>query len=460
MSSALALLICTIFVLFLLRIDRKQFPNVSISLWIPTIWMLFIATKPLGYWLGMSGEDMEARSFVDQAFLTTLFCLALLILVKRQFNWSRAIRKNIWVILLIGYMLTSILWSDTPFISFKRWIREIIAVVMAFVVFTEEEPRQALQSIFRRTIYILIPLSYILIHYFPELGRLYGRWSGAEMWIGVALHKNSLCRLCLFSAFFLIWTLIRRWQGRDIPIVRYQTFLEAFLLILTLWLMGGPPHSFSYSVTTNVSFAVGLLALIALLWMKKRGTVLGPKALIALIAFIIVYGTVTPFIGGLSLMDISSAFGREKNLTGRTDIWAILLPHVMERPIFGSGFGGFWTAELHKLTSSHAHNGYLEIILGLGFIGLLLFAIFFMSTCRKAQRAMTRDFDWGVLIICYLLMALVHNITEASVAEFSIHLTAVILFLVASLPIKRDENVPDYKNFQRETPVWPDKTDD
>jgi hypothetical protein len=101
-------------------------------------------------------------------------------------------------------MLSSIFWSDMPFISFKRWVKELVAVVMTFFVLSESDPRKALQSIFRRTIYILIPFSYILINYFPEYGREYGRWSGGQMWIGVALQKNGLGRLCVFSAFFSV----------------------------------------------------------------------------------------------------------------------------------------------------------------------------------------------------------------------------------------------------------------
>ena len=375
---------------------------------------------------------MESGSPMDRAFLSGILCLGLLILAKRQFNWSNAIKENIWLMLLLGYMLISIFWSDMPFISFKRWIRQLIAVVMAFMVATEPEPRQALQSVFRRTIYVLIPFSYILIHYFPEYGRMYGHWSGALSWTGAAMQKNGLGRLCLFAAFFLIWTFIRKWQGRDIPAVRYQTYIEAFILILTFWLLGGPQHSFSYSATTNIAFIVGLSALIGLFWMKRRGTVLGPKTLIVIIAFIIVYGTVTPRIGGLSLLDVSSTFGRNETLTGRTVIWSRLVPLAMARPLLGYGFGGFWTTKMRELTSSHAHNGYLDVVLNLGFFGLLLFAIFLLSCSRKAQRVMTQDFDWGALLICFLLMLVVHNITETSMAAFTSHLMVVPLFLAVS----------------------------
>lgn len=397
--------------------------------------MLVNASKPLGTWFGIRGanmESMELGSPLDRAFLIALLCLGLIILAKRRFNWSNAIKENIWLMLLVGYMLASILWSDISYISFKRWMRELIAVVMAFLVLSEPDPRQALKNIFRRTIYVLIPFSYVLIHYFPEYGRQYGRWAGELMWCGVATQKNGLGLLCLFAIFFLIWSFIRRRQGRDIPAVRYQTLLETFILILAFWLMGGPQHNFSYSATSNVTLILGLLALIGFFWMKKWGKLIGGGTLAAIVAFIIVYGTITPFIGKLSLMDVSSIFGRDETLTGRNQIWASLIPFAIKRPMGGHGFGGFWTEAVREAISTHAHNGYLDIILNIGVIGLIFFSMFLLSCCRKAQREMTQNFDWGICFICYLLMAVVHNIGESSMVDLSGKLSAFVLILAVS----------------------------
>jgi len=419
-------------VLFLLRLERKQAPGVSLALWIPTIYILLTTSKPLGIWFGVGGATMEEGSPIDRVVLTALLCLGLLILIRRQFNWYSAIKKNVWVVLFVGYMFYSILWSDMPYVSFKRSIRELTAVIMVFLVATEPEPRDALQCIFRRAIYVLIPYSYILIHYFPKYGREYARWSGGQMWIGVASQKNGLALLCLFSALFLTWTVIRRWQGHDIPVVRYQTPVEVFLLFLTMYLFTGPNHSFAYSVTSTVALAGGLLSFFVFLWMKKVGILIGSKTLMVMVSLIIIYGSITPFVGGLTLYDASSALGRDETLTGRSDIWAYLVPYVMDRPILGHGFGGFWTDAIREATSSHAHNGYLDMILNLGFAGHILFSIFLLSCCRRLQKVMTQDFDWGAFGICFLVMAIVHNIAESSIVGFTGILSTVILVLAVS----------------------------
>lgn len=425
--------------LLMLWYDRKQASEFSIALWIPTIWMLIIASKPLGIWFNPTGvvidggSTLEEGSPFDRIFLFSLLGLGLITLLKRRFNWSAGIKENKWLILLIGYMLVSILWSEMPYVSLKRWAREFIALIMAFVITTETNPRKALESLFRRVIYILIPLSYVLIHYYAEYGRLYLHREGKLMWIGATLHKNQLAQLCLFASFYLIWTFSKRWKGRSPSAARYQTFFELCILILAFWLMGGPQHSLTYSATTTGAFVAGLSIFSVLSWMKKHGTVAGPTAFMAFIAFIIIYGTITPMVGKLSLIDVSSLLGREETLTGRTEVWAQLVPAAMSRPLFGFGFGGFWTTLNRAVYDiSDAHNGYLGMTLELGFFGILFFSFFILSAMRKARKEMSRDFDWACLWICYISMTVIHNITESSLNTFTTRLMAILLLLSIS----------------------------
>ena len=426
-----ALLLCTVFVLFLLWLEKKQASSMALSLWIPTIWMLLIASKPLALWFMMQ-DDTNEGSLLDRNLLILLLLIGLLLLIKRRFNLSRAIRENIWLMMLIGFMLISILWTDIPFMSFKRWIRELVAVVMAFLVLTERNPHQAMESIFRRTVYILIPFSLLLIKYYPQYGVDYGRWSGELMWVGVTMQKNGLGRLCLIAAFFLIWTFIKRWQGRDPSAVKYQTYAEIVVLILAFWLLNGP-SIISMSATAVASMAAGLAVFVGLLLMKKWKIYAAANTLVAIIAAVIIFGTIMVFTGGSTIGSFTSSVGRDATLTGRTEIWAELLPLAMLRPIVGHGVGGFWSPEAkakHQLTE--AHSGYLEIILDYGFIGLLLFSLFLLSSCRKAHREMKHDYYWGSLWICFLLMSVIHNISESSLNSFANQLTAVLLFLAVS----------------------------
>lgn len=431
MPPRFASILTTIFILFLLRLERKQNPTASYALWIPTLWMLLVTGKAVAGWFGIGGAYTEEEgSVLDRQVLSAFLVIGLLILMKRHFNWINGIRDNTYPVLLIGFMLVSILWSDVPFVSLKRWTREGgIAIVMAFVVSTEVDPPKALKSLFRRIIYVHMPLSILLIKYYPDLAVTYTRWSGDRMWIGVSTQKNGLALLCLFAIFFLLWTLIRRWRGLDIPVTWYQTYIEVFIIMLSIWLFMGPERTLTYSSTSTAALAAGVISLLGLIWLKRRNIIMRGHSLAVFILLVILYGTVTPFVGGLTIFDVSALLGRDKTLTGRSDIWAALIPYAIQSPFLGHGFGGFWNKELRATIDVEAHNGYLDTILNIGITGLIFWSIFLIASCRKAQREMMQDFDWGIFWFCIILMAVIHNIAESSMTSFSGLMPVVILFL-------------------------------
>ena len=335
MPPPLALLLCTLFrTLTSCRYDRRQARGNTWALWLPTLWTFLIATKPLGIWFGVGGTDIDAGSPPDRTFLSALLVIGLIILLNRGFNWSAAIRENRWLMLLLCYMLVSVIWSDTPYNSFKRSVRELTAVVMAFVVYTEPWPKEALQSLLRRSVYVLIPFSLLVIKYFPNYGVQYVSWSGERMWVGVTTQKNALGRLCMIAALFLVWTLMRRWKKRDIPVAKYQTSAELLLLGLTAYIFKGPPGA--YPATALVALIVGVTAFVALLWMKKHNVRLSARMVTVCLTAVIAFGVITPLVGGSTVADFTLGIGRDATLTGRTDIWAGLLPFCS----FGRHFWG------------------------------------------------------------------------------------------------------------------------
>jgi len=425
LPPSLALFAGLCYIAFLLRLDRRQNPEATLALWIPTVWLLIASTKALGTWFGMQSTSIEEGSALDRNVLILLFCIVLGLLLKRKFDFASGFRENAWLLAYLGITLCSVVWSDLPFVSFKRFFRETIPIFMAFLVMTEKDPKEAIATAVRRAVYILIPLSLILIKWFPDLGVDYTVWTGDRMWIGVADQKNELGQLTSLSAFFILWSLLRRGRRPAGPRIRYLMLADLSVLAITLYLMQGSDAG--YSATSLVILAVSLICLAGLLWLKKKGRILGPGTIKACVAFVVVYGIITPFLGRLTIIDISSSLGRNSTLTDRTNIWAGLIPQAMSRPVLGHGAGAYWTTERFR-RGFPAHNGYLEIILVLGFIGLLLMAIYLVSLAGKAQNLLARDYTWGMLWLCWLTMALVNNITESSLNTFENILIAIPLW--------------------------------
>ncbi len=297
--------------------------------------------QTIGHMVSILGGTAES-SPIDRAFLIALFIWATAILIRRHFPLGRAARAHIWLMILLGFMLISLFWSVIPGTAFVRLVREFQAVLMAFVVLSEPFPRKAMESIFRRMIYILTPYSLMLVKFFPHLGREYSRWSGEEMWIGVALQKNGLGRLCILSLFFILWTWVKRRQKHEPPVGKMLIYTEIFLTAMTVYLMRGPGGKV-YSATAIGALAAGLLVYTGLLFLRKRSRPIGSFILMALVALIIMGGVVSIFTQGSAVGSLASTLGRDSTLTDRTVVWMALVPVAMRHPVLGNGFGSFWT---------------------------------------------------------------------------------------------------------------------
>jgi exopolysaccharide production protein ExoQ len=443
MPPQLALILCTGFVLYLLRYDRKLSPDVSQAVLLPNLWLFSIATKPFGVWFPSASGD-EYGSTWDQYFLISLLVLGLGVLARRQFNWSDAIRKHSWLFLLIGYMLASTFWSDLEFTGIKRLIRQFVAVVMAFVVLSEKNPRQTVECLLRRSAYVLIPFSMLLIKYYPYYGVEFHQWSGDRMWIGVSQQKNGLARVCIIALLFLGWDLFRRWKGRMLSESRNHTRAEVAVLMLGLYLFLLPDGK--ASATSTAAFALALATLWGLSWLRRHHIPVSFHALTLIVLSLIVIGISLPVGGNRIGGGISEAMGRDASLTGRADTWAEIVPIAMSHPILGCGFDSYWTPitrELHKMSNSH--NSYLDLFNELGALGLVAFSLYTLSIARTAHMALALDRAWGELCIAYLLMALVHGMAESSITSFTGHLLGTLLLLQVSCSSIRDNSKSRYQ---------------
>lgn len=438
MPPILALCLCTAFVLGLLWVERRRAPDLSWITWLPTLWVLIAASRPLSMWfagagVGEEGGSVEEGSFLDRVALSGFIALGLGVLARRRFNWSRALAENRWLVVLFAYMLVSILWSDFPFVSFKRWVKTGGTVVMAFVVLSEPAPLRALHSIFMRTACILLPYSLVLIKYFPSLGRSYGRWSGGTMWVGATMTKNTLGALCMVSAFVLVWTMIRRREGRETFLFRYDNWVDLGLLGLALVLLRGPGGAFS--ATSTAVLVLGL----AVFFLVRRRTLeasqLRAMVIAALVIAVVGYGFVELAFGQSPAALVASLLGRDPTLTGRTDlIWSELIPLSLKTPVLGVGYGAFWIRPIFDFAINQAHNGYLDVFIELGAVGLLILAGLIVSYFLKATREFPVNPDWAAFRLGFLLIVLLHNMTETSYLRSTILLWNVFVLLMIVYP--------------------------
>ena len=61
---------------------------------------------------------------------------------------------------------------------------------------------------------------------------------------------------------------------------------------------------------------------------------------------------------------------------------------------------------------NEAHNGYIDVYLNLGWIGVCLLALVLISGYRRAVKVFRRDPELGGLFLAYIAAAVVYSITE------------------------------------------------
>lgn len=102
-------------------------------------------------------------------------------------------------------------------------------------------------------------------------------------------------------------------------------------------------------------------------------------------------------------------------------MWILCFAMALRRPWLGYGFNAFWQgregpsariARALDFTALHAHNGFLEILLDLGLVGLLVFGIGFVIYVWRACSLLRKprlEFAWPLMCLTFVFLA---NLTE------------------------------------------------
>jgi len=432
MPPALATLIFTLGIVALFKLDRDDDAEVSPALWIPTIWILISGSRMVSTWLDAGGEMKSPDAYLDGSpldrfVLTVLLAAGLLVLLWRSRRTAGFLSANGALVAFFLYCGLSVLWSEYPAVAFKRWTKIGGDFAMVLVVLTDPAPRAAVRRLVGRAVFLLVPISVLLIKYYPDLGRGYDRWTWSTYYAGVAGGKNGLGYVCLVVGLGSLWRWLAALRPEDGPLLRRPLIAHSIVLMAVLWLFWKAD-----SATSLACFIAGASVLTVTTICGSARSVSPARALAGALV-VLVFAAI--FVGsGTGLVE---AMGRDSTLTGRTDLWNRLLGMTVD-PFFGTGFESFWLGErVEKFWSTYwwhpnqAHNGYLEIFLNLGWIGIALLAVVIVAALVNIRRTFGRDNESARLRLAFLVVAIIYNFTEAAFKSFHLVFIAFLLAAVA-----------------------------
>jgi exopolysaccharide production protein ExoQ len=419
LPPTVALFLTVAFIVFLFRRDIRERPNVTGALWLPLIWILIICSRQVSDWLNIFGFhsgaiSLEEGSPLDACVYFVLIAAGICVLKKRQVQLWEIIRNNQWLTIFFIYCFLSIIWSDFPFVAFKRWIKVLGHPIMALIILTEPHPGEALTRLMKRCAYVIVPVSILFIKYYPQWGRGFDVWTGQAGNTGITANKNALGADCLILGFFFVWYLLQIWPLERSKARQNELFLIAATLAGIWWLL-----SMAQSSTSLVSLFIGVLivTIVGLRFVNKR--LIGTYIVCAVIGCIVLQSTFDAWGHLLQFL------GKNETLTDRTEVWQDAL-NIHINPFLGAGFESFWLGDRLKAMwdkwtfhPNQAHNGYLETYLNLGLVGLFLLIALLIATFWKSRRELLTNFQFGRFRLGFLLAIVAYNWTEAAFKNIS-----------------------------------------
>jgi exopolysaccharide production protein ExoQ len=438
MGGSLPFLLCGLGVAGLFYLHREKSIRNSKALWLPIIWIALAGSRGVSGWL--TGSDQTTRSTleggldgspIDAAAFGMLLAIGVIVLYGRGKRTRAYLAVTGTIIVYFAYSLISSIWAPYSLPALKRGIKDVGDFVMALIIVTDPQPLAALRRFYTRVGILLFPLSIVLIRY-STLGRSWDA-DGILMTIGVSTHKNSLGLIVFVMSLGVVWNF--RWllMNRNEPNRRRRLAAEGIILAFGIILL-----SIAHSSTSLTCFLLGS----GILFLTHLRTIRSPTRVHLLSALIFLFGGGFMLFGGMG--DVAGALGRGADLSGRTFMWAAMFPAV-SNPLIGAGFDSFWTSPNadvfhHSLSLLHwyhperineAHDGYIEVYLDLGWIGVCLMASILATGYWRACKTFRRDPELASAMLAYIITGAIYSITEAGFRTLNPIWICILLALVS-----------------------------
>lgn len=308
------------------------------------------------------------RSAVENPYNTagvaiSLACIGMLSLARiRQIGWLAS--KNLFPLLFVLLVVMSAIWSIHPDITIRRGIGYVLTVLIASYLAVRFDIDDAMRLLSWSFMLSAIG-SLLFVAVLPQ----YGIMQVADLagsWRGVFPHKNVLGPIMAVAVFTELYLLV---NGGGRP--RWRLALLG--LFLGLVVLSGSATALLLSLFYVVGAAFYLLG--------RRNRLAAVGALTSC-AFLLLMGLIVTWNDPAAVLGI---FGKDMTLTGRTTLWSVVIEIIRERPLLGWGYRATWQLDDPATTFADdvtgnwgvtsSHNGFLEIALQLGLIGMILMTL-------------------------------------------------------------------------------------
>jgi exopolysaccharide production protein ExoQ len=379
---------------------------------------------------GNDPTDVSKGAPLMRASWALIYAITLVSFMRRRnqgISFIRAdIRANKAMAFLVLLTFLSLLWSvDRSLTAHSAAILLLSALVGVDLSIRYTLLRQI--QMLCIALGLMICISVVVELLFPGFVPR-AQWEGSA-WHGVFANKNQLGRMttlavaaCLALPHRLSWTRgVTIASGVVVGVLAQSASAVGYLAIIVGFFMWFPVLKWG---TKQRRIAITISATVALL----------------MICFV-----------SLNLPGVTRMIGKDPTITGRTGLWKMSLAAIQEQPLLGYGWGAFWSKnsisarlirEELNWDAPHSHNGYMEVTLGLGLMGLGAYSVvvgtiahrgylFFMSGQESYRR-------WP---LSFLIFISVYQFTESSIVSGDTVYWIMLCCLACSLSQVQERSV-------------------
>ena len=346
-------------------------------------------------------------------FLTALAAVCILTRDKLVPEYLVLCRRNWPLGLFVALALVSTTWSLDLVTSAFRAVELLLATAVATYIGTRYRSTQMLQILFwSGAIFLILCIGTVFV--LPGVGQMYSR-PEYRSWRGVYWNKNHLGSIAALANIVALCRMLIAFEHRR----------EASVVGGIFYLLSWVVLYFSHSATGGiVLIALHVFVLCAWLWINVSHRVQAWHYSVA-VGIVVAASMWTE----ASVDRVFSTFNRSPTLSGRVDLWNYLLKEVVPQHLWwGHGFGAIWTVESFRVAAAQrigwpypvliADNGFLDILLHLGIVGLLTFSsVLTIATVRSFRYALARRTLAGFFPLLTMFYAFVGNVAFSLFAE-------------------------------------------
>lgn len=367
------------------------------------LWPLLEAPPP-AFNADLAPAAPDAQGVLNRIFFPPLFLTGVAVfMLQARTTAINIFRPAILLTLLyLGWAFATVLWGIEPDITFRRSLLQLTIIGSTLLpALAARDPQAVLDKLFWLFVLVTaVNLADVAIYPPGPIGHE-----------GIYAHKNSLGGV---AAMAFVFALLQAVSGRG-----FARFIAFGTMAASMVILVASMSKTSLGLAILIP-ATAIAACLVTRWMRITPALTIPAGIMAL--YVTYEIGVATYIWDFDAV-ATFIFG-DPTLTQRTDIWDFALKMIERRPWLGYGYEAFWGVSFESPSMRegpgfvakmpHAHNGFIDLVIHTGFIGLAIVVALLLVMLHGAGRVARVSIPMGFSLLALTLSCIFYNITETT----------------------------------------------